>query len=62
MCPLPIYETIKAKFVNVKVEGLKTSELRFDVAENLYEPLPGLSNAVIDVDLELSTRRRPRPR
>ncbi len=48
-CPNPINETIKAKFFNVKLEGLKTSELRFDVQRNLYEPLPGLSNAVIDV-------------
>lgn len=48
-CPLLIQETIKAKFFNVKVEGLKTSELRFDVQRNLYEPVIGVSNAVADV-------------
>jgi hypothetical protein len=48
-CPNVIQETIKAKFFNVKYQGLKTSELRFDVQRNLYEPVIGLSNAVIDV-------------
>ena len=33
----------------MKYQGLKTSELRFDVQKNLYEPVIGLSNAVIDV-------------
>jgi hypothetical protein len=47
-CPTPINETIKAKFVNVKYQGLKTAELRFKVQRNLYEPVQGLSNAVVD--------------
>jgi hypothetical protein len=47
-CTLDIAESIKAKFTTVKVDGLKTSELRFTVPEALYLPLPGVENAVIN--------------
>ena len=56
-CPLLIQETIKAKFFNVKVEGLKTSELRFDVQRNLYEPVIGVSNAVADTTSTVNMKK-----
>jgi hypothetical protein len=56
-CPTPINETIKAKFFDVKLQGIKTSELRFTVQRNLYEPAPGLSNAVIDVTSNVKLKK-----
>ena len=56
-CPTPINETIKAKFVNVKYQGLKTAELRFKVQRNLYEPVQGLSNAVVDVTSNVKLKK-----
>ena len=56
-CPLLIQETIKAKFFNVKVEGLRTSELRFDVQRNLYEPVIGVSNAVADTTSRVNMKK-----
>jgi hypothetical protein len=47
-CTLEIAESIKAKFHTVKVGGLNTSELRFSVPRALYEPLPGVENAVVN--------------
>jgi hypothetical protein len=55
-CPLPVSEVIRAKFFNVKLEGLKTSELRFDVQENLYAPAPGVANAVVNVTSTVKKR------
>jgi hypothetical protein len=47
-CALPVHTAIKAPFTPVKLEGLKTSELRFTVPTELSEPLPGVNNAVIE--------------
>jgi hypothetical protein len=47
-CTLEIAESIKAKFKTVRVEAVKTSELRFSVPRALYEPLPGVENSVIN--------------
>jgi hypothetical protein len=48
-CALPVHTAIKAPFFNVRLEGLKTSELRFTVPIQLQEPLTGVQNAVVDV-------------
>jgi hypothetical protein len=47
-CTIGIHTAIKAPFFNVKVDGVKTSELRFTVPIQLQEPAPGVQNAVID--------------
>lgn len=47
-CTLPVHTAIKAPFFNVKLEGLKTSELRFTVPLQLQEPLAGVQNAVVE--------------
>ncbi len=48
-CTIDINEAIKASFFKVKVEGVNSSELRFSVPQELYNPLPGVENAVVDV-------------
>lgn len=48
-CTIEIAEAIKAPFFNVKVEGVKSSELRFSVPQELYNPLPGVENSVVNV-------------
>ena len=48
-CTIGVHTAIKAPFFPVKVDGLKTHELRFKVPIQLQEPLPGVQNAVIDV-------------
>jgi hypothetical protein len=48
-CTIGVHTAIKAPFFNVKLEGHKTSELRFTVPIELQEPAPGVQNAVIDV-------------
>jgi hypothetical protein len=55
-CTLPISESIKARFFYVKLEGLKTSELRFSVPIELQEPLPGVQNAVVNVSSTVKKR------
>jgi hypothetical protein len=47
-CTLPVHTAIKAPFFPVKVDGLKTSDLRFTVPQELQEPLAGVQNAVIE--------------
>jgi hypothetical protein len=47
-CTLPVHAAIKAPFFNVRLNGLKTSELRFTVPIELQEPLTGVQNAVIE--------------
>jgi hypothetical protein len=47
-CTIGIHTAIKAPFFNVKLDGIKTSELRFKVPIQLQEPAPGVQNAVID--------------
>jgi hypothetical protein len=47
-CTLPVHESIKAPFFRVKLEGQRTSELRFSVPIQLQEPLPGVQNAVVE--------------
>jgi hypothetical protein len=56
VCPLPVSETIRARFVNVRYQGLRTSELRFDVQTNLYAPVPGVANAVVNVTSNVKKR------
>jgi hypothetical protein len=55
-CTLPIHTAIKAPFFNVKVEGLKTSELRFTVPLELQEPLTGVQNAVVEATSTVNKR------
>ena len=46
-CPISVHTSIKAPFTTVKLDGVKTSELRFSVPDNLAHPA-GLDNAVVD--------------
>jgi hypothetical protein len=46
-CPLSVHTAIKAPFTYVKIDGVKTAELRFSVPDNLAHPA-GLDNAVVD--------------
>jgi hypothetical protein len=47
-CTLSVHTAIKAPFFPVKLEGQKTSELRFTVPIQLQEPLGGVQNAVVE--------------
>jgi hypothetical protein len=47
-CTIGVHTAIKAPFFNVRLDGLKTSELRFTVPIQLQEPAPGVQNAVIE--------------
>jgi hypothetical protein len=47
-CAISVHTAIKAPFFNVKLEGLKTSELRFTVPIQLQEPAPGVQNSVVE--------------
>jgi hypothetical protein len=55
-CTLPVHTAIKAPFFNVKLEGLKTAELRFTVPLNLQEPLSGVQNAVVEATSTVKRR------
>lgn len=48
-CPLSIHSALAAPIFDVKIEGIPTSELRFQVPDNLVHPAPGVDNSVIDV-------------
>jgi hypothetical protein len=48
-CPLSIHGALAAPIFDVKIEGIKSSELRFRVPDNLVHPAPGVDNSVIDV-------------
>ena len=47
-CAISVHTAIKATFHNIKLEGLKTSDLRFTLPPQLQEPAPGVQNAVIE--------------
>jgi hypothetical protein len=47
-CAISVHTAIKAPFFNVRLQGLKTSELRFTVPIQLQEPAPGVQNSVIE--------------
>jgi hypothetical protein len=47
-CAISVHTAIKAPFFNVRLEGLKTSELRFTVPIELQEPAPGVQNSVVE--------------
>jgi hypothetical protein len=46
-CPLSVHTAIRAPYSYVKVDGVRTAELRFAVPDNLAHPA-GLDNAVVD--------------
>jgi hypothetical protein len=48
-CPLSIHGALAAPMFDVKIEGVPSSELRFQVPDNLVHPAPGVDNSVIDV-------------
>jgi hypothetical protein len=48
-CPLEIHGSLAAPIFDVKIEGVPTSELRFQVPDSLVHPAPGVDNSVIDV-------------
>jgi hypothetical protein len=48
-CPLSIHGSLAAPIFDVKIEGIPSSELRFQVPDNLTHPAPGVDNSVIDV-------------
>src|SRR4051794_9755939 len=47
-CLLPIdgRYTIKGKFVKTKIAGVTSTDFRFQVAENLKHPAPGIDNSI----------------
>jgi hypothetical protein len=47
-CPIPVHEALAAPFFDVKIQGIKTTELRFPVPDTLAHP-GGLDNAVQEV-------------
>jgi hypothetical protein len=47
-CPIPVHGALAAPFFDVRIEGIPTGELRFDVPDDLTHP-GGLDNSVIDV-------------
>jgi hypothetical protein len=47
-CPLPLHRSIAAPFYDVTIAGVKSSELRFTVPENLIHPAPGVDNSIIE--------------
>jgi hypothetical protein len=47
-CTIGVHTAIKAPFFDVRLQGLKTKELRFTVPIELQEPAPGVQNAVIE--------------
>jgi hypothetical protein len=47
-CTISVHTAIKAPFFNVRLEGLKTAELRFTVPQQLQEPIGGVQNAVVE--------------
>jgi hypothetical protein len=47
-CTLSVHTAIKAPFFPARVEGQRTSELRFTVPSELQQPLPGVQNAVVE--------------
>lgn len=55
-CTLSVHTAIKAPFFNVRLEGLKTSELRFTVPIQLQEPLGGVQNAVVEATSTVKRR------
>jgi hypothetical protein len=55
-CTLSVHTAIKAPFFNVKLEGLKTAELRFTVPMQLQEPLGGVENAVVEATSTVKRR------
>jgi hypothetical protein len=55
-CQLPIHTAIKAPFFPIRLQGLKTSELRFTVPLELQEPLAGVQNAVVEATSTVNRR------
>jgi hypothetical protein len=47
-CTLSVHTAIKAPFFRTRVEGQRTSELRFTVPPQLQQPLTGVQNAVVE--------------
>jgi hypothetical protein len=47
-CPIPVHGALAAPIFDVKIEGVPTSELRFNVPDDLTHP-GGLDNSVIKV-------------
>lgn len=57
-CPISVHTAIKAPFTTVKLDGVKTSELRFSVPDNLAHPA-GLDNAVVDTSSVVEKKTAP---
>ena len=53
-----MHTAIKAPFTTVKLDGVKTSELRFSVPDNLAHPA-GLDNAVVDTTSVVEKKTAP---
>lgn len=47
-CSLDIHKALAAPFYRIRLNGLPSSELRFNVPDELTEPLTGVQNAVIE--------------
>jgi hypothetical protein len=47
-CSLPVHKALAAPFYDIRLNGMPSSELRFNVPRELTEPLLGVNNAVIE--------------
>lgn len=47
-CTISIHNAIRAPFTQVRIGGVRSSELRFTVPDNLAHPIAGLDNSVVE--------------
>jgi hypothetical protein len=47
-CSIPVHAALAAAFYRVRLNGAPSSELRFDVPDELTMPAPGVANSVIE--------------
>jgi hypothetical protein len=60
-CAIALHSAIRAPFTQVRLGGFRSSELRFEVPDNLAHPIPGIDNSVVEavsrVDRKLARTR-----
>lgn len=55
-CPIPVGQAINGKLVSIRMGGLKSTSLRFNVPSNLRHPLPNVDNSVASVQSVISRK------
>ena len=57
-CAISIHTSIRVRYVPIKIDGVRSTALRFTVPDTLLEPVTGVLNSVVGATFTITSKTR----